>query len=270
MLDSLVCFADIGDMITIEEADSFSFHVSGAFAPSFPAAQTAPHIDCDNLVVKAARRLAQITEKPLNVKITLEKNLPLAAGLGGGSSDAASTIWALQEFWGLPRKEDYLMPLLTNLGADVPVCLHCAPSIMRGIGDDITPAPEMPEIPILLVTPNIDCPTENVFLHYREPFKPQTHWEGPFRTSTEVVNALRNTENGLYKAALECVAEIENIIHTINIQKGCLISRMSGSGASCFGLFQTIEAAEKAKQSILQDNPDWWADTGWLNRPERY
>ncbi|MGH1456621.1 MAG: 4-(cytidine 5'-diphospho)-2-C-methyl-D-erythritol kinase [Alphaproteobacteria bacterium] len=270
ILDSLVCFADIGDKITIQEADSFSFHVTGEFSDAFSKQHKAPNIDCENLVVKAARRLAQITEKPLNMRITLEKNLPLAAGLGGGSSDAASTLWGLQEFWRISRQEEYLLPLMTNLGADVPVCLHCAPSIMRGIGDELSPAPDLPEIPILLVNPMMNCPTQNVFLHYTPQFKTNTQWPSTFRTSLDFVTALKDTENDLYDAALQAVPEIENIIHTINVQKDCLISRMSGSGASCFGLFETIESAKKAKEVILQDNPDWWAQTGWLNRPERY
>ncbi len=232
--------------------------------------ENSSHIDCDNLVVKAARRLAQITEKPLNLKITLTKNVPLAAGLGGGSSDAASTIWGLQEFWNLPRNEGYIRPLLTNLGADVPACLHCAPVQLRGIGDTLLPAPDMPEIPVLLVNPMILCSTKNVFLQYNHPFKTDIDLPDRFESPSDMSRFIDDTDNDLYQAALKTVPEIENVIQSIQIQNNCMITRMSGSGATCFGLFKTMDDAIKAERQILKDNPDWWIKTGWLNRPERY
>lgn len=270
LLDSLVCFVDIGDKITIEPQQNFSFEISGPFSNQFQEKDRISNIDSENLVVKAARRLAQICEKPLNVKITLEKNLPLAAGIGGGSSDAASTIWGLQELWDLKRDESYLLPLMTNLGADVPACLNCAPVLMRGIGVLLTPAPEMPEVPILLVNPMIDCPTREVFMHYHGHFKNDITLPKRFTDIYDLSAFLQKTENDLYASAAHNIPEIENVIHSIKIEDGCLLSRMSGSGATCFGLFESEVAAEKAKMHILDENPDWWVQTGWLNRPERY
>ena len=270
LLDSLVCFVDIGDTVTIEKAPRFSFEIKGEFAHHFKEKDRISNIDSENLVVKAARCLAQICEKPLNIKITLEKKLPLAAGIGGGSSDAASTIWGLQEFWGLTRNEDYLMPLLTNLGADVPACLNCAPVIMQGIGDVLSNAPDMPEISIVLVNPMINCPTSNIFLHHQGHFKSPIEMPECFTDIHDLTDFLMNTENDLYEPALKSVPEIGNVIHSIKIQEGCILSRMSGSGATCFGIFKNENSAIKAKQHILHDNPDWWVKTGWLNRPERY
>ena len=270
LLDSLVCFVDIGDTIHIEQQSSFSFHITGCFADKFEEQDIIGNINSKNLVVKAARRLAQICEKPLNMQITLDKNLPLAAGIGGGSSDAASTIWGLQELWDLKRNEDYLLPLMTNLGADVPACLNCAPVIMRGIGDVITSAPDMPEVPILLANPMIDCPTQNVFIHYDGHYKSDVQFPKHFTDIYDLVEFLKSTENDLYDAAVQSVPEISNVIQSIKIEQGCLLSRMSGSGATCFGLFESEEAAQNAKEHILRENPDWWVKTGWLNRPERY
>ena len=269
-LDSLVTFADIGDIINIESAPSFSFHTKGPFADQFRNTEKSSFVDGDNLIVKAARFLSQTVDRPLNVKITLTKNLPLSAGLGGGSSDAAATIWGLQELWGLKHNTDYIMPLMTKLGADVPVCFNCRPTIMRGIGDVLLPAPEIQEIPILIVNPLVSCVTQDVFLHSNRVFKKNVQMPNKFDCVFELIKTLNMVENDLFEPALKLIPEIENIINAINMQDHCLFTRMSGSGASCFGLFENIEQAENAAKKIKIENSDWWVKTGFLNRPERY
>lgn len=271
-LSSLVTFVDIGDVVTVEEADSFSFHVTGTFSKHFNDKDINPFLDSENLVVKAARALSQVTDMPLNVKVTLEKNLPIAAGLGGGSSDAAAAIWGLQELWGVERNAEYLPPLLKKLGADVPVCYSCRPSMVTGIGEHLAPAPDMPEIPIVLVNPMLPCSTEEIFLRFdaEKNQKIEHDQNYHFGTLHDIVKTLKNSENDLYIPAKHVVPEIANIIHALDSRKECLFARMSGSGASCFGLFETYEQAEKASAEIKHDNPDWWVKTGWLNRPERY
>lgn len=269
-LDSLVAFADIGDIINIESAPSFSFHTKGPFADQFKNTESSGFLDSENLIVKAARFLSQTVDHPLNVKITLTKNLPLSAGLGGGSSDAAATIWGLQELWGLKHNTDYITPLMTKIGADVPVCFNCRPTIMRGIGDVLLPAPYMPEIPILIINPLVSCATQDVFLHHNGVLKKNISLPNNFECVFELIKTLNIVENDLFEPALKLIPEIENVINALNMQEHCLFSRMSGSGASCFGLFETIEHAENAADKIRNDNPDWWIKTGFLNRPERY
>ncbi len=269
-LDSLVAFADIGDEIEIKPAPAFSFNITGPFAKSFEHDDTQPHLNSGNLVVKAARALSQITDKALNVDITLTKNLPLQAGLGGGSSDAAATIWGLQEFWKLAPNSDYLLPMMTKLGADVPVCMTCQPTIMRGIGDQLNQAPTLPEIPILLVNPMVNCPTQNVFLNHKGQYKDQINYPDQFETAQGLIRFLNSTDNDLCEAAIRDVPQIKNVLSALKTHKKCKLFRMSGSGASCFGLFDTIDDANDAKTAIQKDNPDWWLRTGWLNRPERY
>lgn len=269
-LQSLVCFADVGDIIEIEPSESFNFRVQGPFAQQFEKEENKPEIDSANMVVKAARAISQATDRKLNTTITLTKNLPLAAGIGGGSSDAAATLWGLQQLWDLDTKAQYLLPLMLKLGADVPVCMGCAPTLVEGIGNKLTPLSMTPEIPVLLVNPRVHCPTENVFLNHRSEYQKKISIPNQFTHQNELVDFLKTTQNDLFPAASALIPDIENVMHTLEIQSGVLLHRMTGSGASCFALFDTIENATLAKNNILQDNPDWWAECGWLNRPERY
>ena len=269
-LDSLVCFADIGDSVIIEHSPSFAFEIRGPFAGEFPTEQCASTINNPNLVVKAARALSQIANKALNLKITLVKNLPLASGLGGGSSDAAATLWGLQDLWGLPRNADYLLPLMTKLGADVPVCMLCQPAIMRGIGDDLSPAPIMPEIPVVLIHSGRGCSTKDVFLKHKGAFRENVDLPKKFGSVSDVVDTVGALHNDLSSAAIDLVPEIANVLNALESEDACLLARMSGSGESCFGIFETEEDAQKSARAIAADNPDWWVETAWLNRVERY
>lgn len=267
-LDSLVAFADVGDAVEIEPAESFSFIITGLFASAFHT--QSGYLDDKNLVVRAARNLSQIADKALHVKIRLVKNLPLSSGLGGGSSDAAATIWGLQRFWGLQTNHDYVEPLLLKLGADVPVCYRCQPSVMRGIGERITPAPDMPEIPILIVNSGHSCSTADVFAHHNHIFTDLTSLPKRFCTVFDLVDFLSITKNDLYEPALTLIPEIGNVIHALEAQADCLIARMSGSGASCFGLFEHQDQANRAAKALKDDNPDWHVFSATLNSPERY
>lgn len=267
-IQSLVTFADIGDLIEIEDADHFSFELDGPFAAKFD--KQSGYSDDRNLVVKAARMLAQIAEKPLKFKIRLTKNLPLSSGLGGGSSDAAACIWALQHYWSLRRDEAYLDPLLLKLGADVPVCYSCRPTVMCGIGEQLSPAPVMPEIPILIVNPNRACSTAQVFSHHQKLYSEPVLLPKHFPDLYALVDFLNMTNNDLYLPALEVVPEIGNVLHSLEGQEGMVFKRMSGSGASCFALFETRKQCEHAADTIKSDNPDWHIFTATLNSPERY
>ena len=270
-LQSLIGFVDIGDNIEITPHDHFDFSINGPFAKDFNATELkASNTDNDNLVVKAARRLSQIEGANLKIKINLEKNLPLASGLGGGSSDAAAAIWGLQELWGLDRKAKYLLPLMAKLGADVPACLNCQPCVIEGFGEELLPAPSMQETPILIVNPLLPCPTADIFKRNTTPFKEKITLPDSFATIFELLAFLRTTSNDLHTAAVYLLPEISNVISALETQSECLIARMSGSGASCFGLFETIEEAQKAAKVVSEENPDWWVKSGWLNSPERY
>ncbi|GJL86003.1 MAG: 4-diphosphocytidyl-2-C-methyl-D-erythritol kinase [Micavibrio sp.] len=270
-LDSMVGFADIGDEIRIEPATlDFAFNVQGPYANAFSPKEIDASPNSSNLAVQAAWAISRAAQKIPDVKITLTKNLPLASGLGGGSADAAAIIWGLLEWWGVSRQSSYLPSLLATLGADVPACLNCEASRLRGIGDIIDPVPPMPEIPIVLVNPGKSCPTGQVFSRYNGQFREPEKLPETLGTLEELTDFIGPKNNDLYGPACKVVPEIENVLRAIDAQAGCRLARMVGAGATCFGLFETEKQAGDAAKNLGEENPDWWARAGMLNRPERY
>jgi len=269
-LDSFVAFADIGDELRIEPAPDFAFALQGPFAGSFGPKEMDASPNSANLAVQAAWALSRAVQKLPNVKITLTKNLPLASGLGGGSSDAAAVIWGLSEWWGLSRQAKYLPALMSTLGADVPVCLDCKAARLRGIGEILDPVPPMPEIPLILVHPGKPCPTAQVFARFASDFRQPESLPEKLETLDDLSAYLKTKTNDLFGPACGVVPEIENVQRAIEYQAGCRLARMSGAGATCFGLFETEKHARDAAKTIAFENPDWWTRAGWLNRPERY
>ncbi len=269
-LDSLVAFADIGDQIEIEAANDFEFRVKGPYAGAFNNKELDSSPNSSNLVVRAAWSLAQAAQKVPNIRATLTKNLPIASGVGGGSSDAAAIIWGLLEWWDLSAQSHYLPGLMSRLGADIPVCLNCKPARMRGTGDILDPAPPMDEIPVVLVHPGKPCPTAHIFTRYTKTFKQPQALPKSLEGFDTLVSFLKQQDNDLLGAACELVPEIENVINGLNGQKGCALARLSGSGATCFGLFEHEMDAVEAAKTLAFENPDWWVKAGWINRPERY
>lgn len=267
-LDSLAVFCDIGDTITIAAHPHFEFIAQGPYAKALPPADQITTTASQNLCVRAAKALSEITGEALQLKITLTKNLPVSSGLGAGSADAAATLYGLHRFWG--RSEGApLAPLLAYLGADVPACYRCEPVWMSGTGTDLTPAPPLPELSILLVNPLKPCATRDVFLGYngaprgallRPPF---------FENTNAFLSFLRAQHNDLTPAAIPHVPEIANILTALEKTQDCLLARMSGSGATCFALYTTQQQAQATARRISADNPDWWTATGWINRSER-
>ena len=269
-LDSLMTFADIGDQIRIEEADEFAFEIDGPFAGAFEGADAKSGPDGSNLVVKAARALAAAASKSLNYKIILTKNLPLGAGIGGGSADAAAVLWGLLSKWDIPKNVPYLDELMVGLGADVPVCFWSRDKRVRGIGEIFDPVDALPEIPIVLVHPGKPCSTPSVFSNFKGTLKTVQAIPDHFENAEDLISFLRNQENDLSEAAQKIVPEIKNILSSLAGQDGCNLDRMSGAGSTCFGLFENENAAQNAAHNIKQDNPDWWVETGTTGLSERY
>jgi 4-diphosphocytidyl-2-C-methyl-D-erythritol kinase len=158
-----------------------------------------------------------------------------------------------------------------ELGADFPVCFLCQPAFMGGAGEALEPL-ELPEIPVLLVNPLKPCPTRDVFLHRQGAYSKPLSGGLPERLSSRsaLLSFLRESRNDLTISASGIVPEIGNILNALERKPGCLLARMSGSGASCFALFDTPESAAGAGETIRRENPDWWVRAGMLNRPERY
>jgi len=261
-LDSLTAFASIGDAIRIEEAERFSFDVDGPFAPSLSENERENSADSSNIAVRAAIRLAEAARREPRLSLHLTKNLPPAAGIGGGSADAAAVVRGLISLWGLPSDAPYLVDLLRMLGADVPVCFHGRPARLRGIGEILDPVPALPVTPLVLINPRKACPTPEIFRQTRAAFKAPLIFPEKFETVVSLAAFLNSTENALTDAALKIVPEIADCLSVLSDAEGCLLARMSGSGATCFGLFTSEPDALRCVQAIRADHPDWWVHAG--------
>ena len=270
-LDSLAAFVDIGDWVRFDEAENFSFSINGPYAAAFSAAERDGSPDSSNLAVKAVWALSRTVQRLPQFRITLEKNLPLASGIGGGSADAAAAIWGAMEWWDLsPHAAPYLGGMMMGLGADVPVCFNCAPVLMRGAGEILEQAPALPETPVVLVNPGKACSTAQVFKGYQEPFSSPVDVPDDLSDFDDLAWFVEQEGNDLLPAATALVPEITDVIDCLQAQPGCATASMSGSGATCFGLFRDEEDALKAAQQIGAARSSWWVRAGVLNRPERY
>lgn len=242
LLDSLVVFTEIGDRVQAVARDGgVTLHVTGPEAAGLSAAG-------DNLVVRAAHLM-----QADGLALTLDKHLPVASGIGGGSSDAAATLRLIACMTGAPLPADTLA-----LGADVPVCLPAQPCRMRGIGELVTDVPPLPSMAMVLVNPRIAVSTPAVFaaLGARDnPAMPSDlpAWAG-FRAFIDWLAAQRND---LQAPACTLVPAIGHVLTALD-GSGSALSRMSGSGATCFGLFQTMAHAHQAAAALAQAHPGWW------------
>lgn len=257
LLESVVVFAKVGDTLTINGAPHDELTFSGPFGNNLQADAAT------NLVLKArdAMRHAASAKKRLSppVHIHLEKNLPLSSGIGGGSADAAATMKALNNFWELGLSEATLMAMGLPLGADVPMCILGKPLIASGIGEVITPISHMPELSLVLVNPSVGISTPQIFKALFNKSNgqlpeiiPSANWG-----AGDVLAYLSSTRNDLEPPALEICPAIGDVIKTL-IESGALLARMSGSGATCFGIFEDDLAAKAAGQLIARAQPNWW------------
>lgn len=238
-LETLFAFADHGDVLHAEKAVGLSLEISGPFAGDLSA-------DEDNLVIRAAHVLRQATVTQQGAKLMLEKNLPVASGIGGGSADAAAALRLLSRLWDI---DVYLRPIAASLGADVPACLIPMTQFGEGIGDKvrILPAEDISDIPVLMVNPAVPCPTGPVF----------AAWDGIDRGPLDL-ERWREGRNDLEAAAIALVPQIGEVLDALRQQDGVILARMSGSGATCFGLFETPAHRDAACATIANDQPDWW------------
>ncbi len=247
LLDSLVCFAHVGDRLTVSPAPSNQLTVTGRYAGAVPTGD-------DNLIWKAAGLLNRAFD------VTLEKNLPVASGIGGGSADAAAALSAMTSVMNCP------MPGLEaqlSLGADVPVCVMGGLVRMRGIGDQLEPLDTGAfPWPMVLVNPGVPVSTPAVFRSLAS--KTNAPMASPFELGPSPIQMdgfidwLAQQRNDLEAPAKELVTEVGDVLDRIQAQSGCLLARMSGSGATCFGIFAEDDAARSAAQALSAEQPDWW------------
>ncbi len=254
LLDSIVVFAGVGDRVTVTASDRLDLLVTG------PQAAHLPDIH-DNAVLRAARAFGQAR----GAAITLDKVLPVAAGIGGGSADAAATLRALAAFWHvpLPSASDVLA-----LGADLPVCLSGHPARIRGIGDRVMPLLNaLPSAWLVLVNPGVAVATPAVFRALTQRDNAPLPESLPvWRSVADMAAVLRSMRNDLETPAIQATPVIGDVKAAIAAQSGCLLARMSGSGATCFGLFTDAACAATAAAALRKAQPGWWvADAPMLH-----
>ncbi len=254
LLDSLVAFGPAADELRGAPAGALTLAVEGPFA-----AALAP--EPDNLVLRAARMLAAHAGLPPRAALTLVKRLPVASGIGGGSADAAAALRLLDRAWGLATPRAELQALALALGADIPVCLASRPARMQGVGEVILPAPRLPPCALLLANPGVALPTPDVFRARTGPFTPAAALPDSWPDAAAMATALRALRNDLEAPAIALRPVIAEVIAAIAAQPGCLLARMSGSGATCFGIFATAEGARTAGAALP---PAWWTAAGPL------
>ena len=254
LLDTLVAFTDLADEIEVAPASTVSLRVVGPEAPALEG-------DSDNLVLKAARLLAGRAGLAPRAAFRLTKHIPVAAGLGGGSADAAATLLALIDLWRVAMPEEELFDLAATLGADVPMCLAGRPALATGIGERLAPVPALPACAILLVNPRVALPTPAVFGARRGDFSRARPLAGGWRDLDDLAHDLGRRGNDLTEAAISLRPEVGVVLDHLRHSGGAAHVAMSGSGATCFALYGSIAEADRAA-SLLPAS--WWRHAGRL------
>ncbi|WP_339769958.1 4-(cytidine 5'-diphospho)-2-C-methyl-D-erythritol kinase [uncultured Pseudosulfitobacter sp.] len=249
LLDSLVMFADVGDVVHMRPASAWSLRVDGPEGHHVPAGD-------DNLVLRVARLFPDMA-----AAMTLTKELPVASGIGGGSADAAAVWRGLCHM----AKRDADAARLLALGADIPVCVPSQAARMQGIGEVVLPLDGVPELHVVLANPRVAVSTPQIFSALtRKDNAPMPDRLPAFADAAALCDWLATQRNDLQSAAEALAPQITQVCAALSALPDCLLARMSGSGATCFGVFATAQAAVDAAQKLSAARPQWWVRAGRL------
>jgi len=255
LLDSLVAFAGVHDRLRLAPADDLSLVIEGPYGEGLAT-------DSENLVMQAAVWLREAAGIKTGAHMVLEKNLPVASGIGGGSADCAAVLSGLSRMWGIEADAVDLIQLGLKLGADVPVCLFGRAAFMSGIGEDIAAAPILPPAWLVLVNPGAGLSTPAVFEARRaalgDKWSEPGQFEEPPVNAADLAGLLRTRNNDLTDGAISLQPVIGDVLQALDKTDGALLARMSGSGATCFGLFNDSGGAERAAAVLGGKHPQWW------------
>jgi 4-diphosphocytidyl-2-C-methyl-D-erythritol kinase len=255
LLDSLAVFGPAADSLEAAPAQALTLSVDGPFRAALAD-------ESDNLVLRAARALAEAAGDPSpSAALRLVKRLPVASGIGGGSADAAAALRLLDRLWGLNCGPDRLARLAAALGADVPVCIRSEPARMGGVGGDLSPAPGLPGCGVLLANPGVALATPAVFRARTGAFSAPAALPERWPDAAAMARDLRHLRNDLEAPAIALCPPVGEALAALRALPGCLLARMSGSGATCFGLFADVATAQRAS-AILP--AVWWSAAGGL------
>ena len=251
LLDSLVAFVDLADQVEARPDDRLSLGLDGPLAGALAG-------EADNLVLKAARLLADRAGVAPRAAIRLIKHIPVAAGLGGGSADAAATLRELVDFWRVAMPEEELFDLAAHLGADVPMCFAGRTAFVSGVGERLTVAPPLPECAVLLVNPGTALPTGDVFAARRGAFSPVRPAPHPWRDLAALAGVLAERGNDLTAAAVSLAPLVGRVLEALARTEARHVA-MSGSGATCFALYDSQDLARRAASALPAS---WWRHVG--------
>ena len=249
-LESLVAFSDLADKLTLNPGGDSALDISGPFA-----AASGP-VD-GNLVLKALAALRARIAGLKAGRFVLEKNIPVAAGIGGGSADAAAALRLLARANGLPLDDARLAAAALAAGADVPVCLASRARVMRGVGEELSAALDLPKLPALLVNPGMPLATRDVFAKLAGKFSKASPAAVPREPGT-LLEWLAAHGNDLTEPAIACVPGIAEVLSALSALPGARLARMSGSGPTCFALFESPADAAAAGRALQAGHKDWW------------
>ena len=262
-LESLVVFAETADRLEFVAAPEISLSLEGPFARELTREK-------DNLVLKATRLLQSEFGATGGARISLHKNLPVASGIGGGSADAAAALRGLDRLWSLGTPERDLLDLAARLGSDVPACFSSQPCWMEGRGELVTKLPALSQFPLVLVNPGVAVPTGPVFasLNARTGLGAISPPRQPIANLWDLLAYLSDACNDLESPAAHLVPVIDDVLAALDREPGCALAQMSGSGATCFGMFHEEQYARGAAERIAQDHPDWWVRVTRIATPD--
>lgn len=257
LLDSLAVFGPAADILEAAPAPALVLSVDGPYGAALAE-------EPDNLILRAARALSAAAGAvaPRGAALRLNKRLPVASGIGGGSADAAAALRVLDRLWGLDLGTDRLAALGAALGADVPVCVASEPARMGGIGEALSPAPALPECGLLLANPGAALATPAVFRARSGPFSPPAALPRGWADAAAMAGDLGALRNDLEAPAIALCPPVAETLAALRALPGCLLARMSGSGATCFGLFADAAAARRAAPLLPAA---WWREAGPLH-----
>jgi 4-diphosphocytidyl-2-C-methyl-D-erythritol kinase len=251
LLDSLVAFAGVRDTVAAAPADALSLAVEGPFAAAVPAGG-------DNLALRAAGALARLCGETRGARLTLAKRLPVGAGMGGGSADAAAAIRALTALWGARPPADEVQRLALALGADVPACLAGRAAFVGGIGERIAAAPALPPCWVVLAHPGRPLATEAVYRGFGGRFSGPARFDEAPADARSLARLLDARGNDLTEAAVRLEPAVGDVLAALASLPKALLARMTGSGAACFALFAGVAEAGPAAAILKAKRPAWW------------
>src|SRR6185312_10267985 len=266
-LESVVAFADCADRLALVPGAELGLKTTG------PLAQACGDIS-DNLVFKAAQLLRERVPGLRLGEFTLDKSLPVAAGIGGGSADAAAALRLLAQLNGLALDDPRIIEVAKLTGADVPVCVNSRGCVMTGVGETLEPL-SLPKMPCVMVNPGVPVATKDVFaaLGLRNgellvgvtDVLLQDRWPDEQGSLEEWVEALAASSNDLERPAMRVQPVIGKVIAALNATNGAWLARMSGSGATCFAIYENTAEAGRAAEQLRRDHPGWWVHAGTLS-----